>query len=153
MKQNFHVVYPLHAAARHGHIDCLQILCQSGFDINYVTDEGSALHVAALFGKVQAVKLLLEKGNSNSSENLHLIFCLVFFDILGINTDLRDCQGRTVLETLYEHENQKASDLTQVIQSREGWLECRKIIQGFLFFVTRKIYFSSCFLKKYQFIV
>lgn len=55
-------MYPLHAAARHGHIDCLQILCHSGFDLDYVTEEGSALHVAALFGKVEAVKLLLEQG-------------------------------------------------------------------------------------------
>ncbi|EJW86091.1 hypothetical protein WUBG_02998 [Wuchereria bancrofti] len=105
------VVYPLHAAARHGHIDCLQILCHSGFDLDYVTEEGSALHVAALFGKVEAVKLLLEQG---------------------INVDTRDGQGRTVLETLAEHENEKASDLTQVIQSREGWSECRKLIEAYI---------------------
>ncbi|EFO26621.2 AIDA-1b [Loa loa] len=105
------VVYPLHAAARHGHIDCLQILCHSGFDLDYVTEEGSALHVAALFGKVDAVKLLLEQG---------------------INVDTRDGQGRTVLETLAEHENEKASDLTQVIQSREGWSECRKLIEAYI---------------------
>ncbi|MCP9266162.1 Ankyrin repeat and sterile alpha motif domain-containing protein 1B [Dirofilaria immitis] len=103
------VVYPLHAAARHGHIDCLQILCHSGFDLDYVTEEGSALHVAALFGKVEAVKLLLEQG---------------------ISVDTRDGQGRTVLETLAEHENEKASDLTQVIQSREGWSECRKLVEA-----------------------
>uniref|UniRef100_A0A0R3RSV7 ANK_REP_REGION domain-containing protein n=1 Tax=Elaeophora elaphi TaxID=1147741 RepID=A0A0R3RSV7_9BILA len=105
------VVYPLHAAARHGHIDCLQILCHSGFDLDYVTEEGSALHVAALFGKVEAVKLLLEQG---------------------ISVDTRDGQGRTVLETLAEHENEKASDLTQVIQSREGWSECRKLIEAYI---------------------
>ncbi|VDK72993.1 unnamed protein product [Litomosoides sigmodontis] len=105
------VVYPLHAAARHGHIDCLEILCHSGFDLDYVTEEGSALHVAALFGKVEAVKLLLEKG---------------------ISVDTRDGQGRTVLETLAEHENEKASDLTQVIQSREGWSECRKLIEAYI---------------------
>ncbi|KAL3981904.1 Ankyrin repeats (3 copies) family protein [Acanthocheilonema viteae] len=105
------VVYPLHAAARHGHIDCLQILCHSGFDLDYVTEEGSALHVAALFGKVEAVKLLLEQG---------------------ISVDTRDGQGRTVLETLTEHENEKASDLTQVIQSREGWSECRKLIEAYI---------------------
>ncbi|KHN77694.1 Ankyrin repeat and sterile alpha motif domain-containing protein 1B [Toxocara canis] len=103
------VAYPLHAAARHGHIDCLHILCQSGFDLDYVTEEGSALHVAALFGKVEAVKLLLEQG---------------------ISVETRDSQGRTVLETLREHESEKASDLTQVIQSREGWSECRKLIEG-----------------------
>ncbi|VDP11789.1 unnamed protein product [Onchocerca flexuosa] len=105
------VVYPLHAAARHGHIDCLQILCHSGFDLDYVTEEGSALHVAALFGKVEAVKLLLEQG---------------------INVDTRDGQGRTVLETLAEHENEKASDLTQVIQSRDGWSECRKLVEAYI---------------------
>uniref|UniRef100_A0A915Q3B6 SAM domain-containing protein n=1 Tax=Setaria digitata TaxID=48799 RepID=A0A915Q3B6_9BILA len=105
------VVYPLHAAARHGHIDCLQILCHSGFDLDYVTEEGSALHVAALFGKVEAVKLLLEQG---------------------INVDTRDGQGRTVLETLAEHENEKASDLTQVIQSREGWSECRRLVEAYI---------------------
>uniref|UniRef100_A0A915ADP6 Ankyrin repeat and sterile alpha motif domain-containing protein 1B n=1 Tax=Parascaris univalens TaxID=6257 RepID=A0A915ADP6_PARUN len=103
------VAYPLHAAARHGHIDCLQILCQSGFDLDYVTEEGSALHVAALFGKVDAVKLLLKQG---------------------ISVETRDSQGRTVLETLREHECEKASDLTQVIQSREGWSECRKLIEA-----------------------
>ncbi|KAK0397394.1 hypothetical protein QR680_002111 [Steinernema hermaphroditum] len=97
------VVYPLHSAARHGHLDCLQILCQSGFDVNYVTDEGSALHVAALFGQLEAVKLLLS-------------------------------QGRTVLQTLDEHQKQKASDLTQVIQSRDGWSECRSLIEGSLNF-------------------
>ncbi|CAG9540170.1 unnamed protein product [Cercopithifilaria johnstoni] len=105
------VVYPLHAAARHGHIDCLQILCHSGFNLDYVTEEGSALHVAALFGKVEAVKLLLEQG---------------------ISVDIRDGQGRTVLETLAEHESERASDLTQVIQSREGWSECRKLIEAYI---------------------
>uniref|UniRef100_A0A8R1TVC8 Ankyrin repeat and sterile alpha motif domain-containing protein 1B n=1 Tax=Onchocerca volvulus TaxID=6282 RepID=A0A8R1TVC8_ONCVO len=132
------VVYPLHAAARHGHIDCLQILCHSGFDLDYVTEEGSALHVAALFGKVEAVKLLLEQG---------------------INVDTRDGQGRTVLETLAEHENEKASDLTQVIQSREGWSECRKLVeahiqkhkdrQGDKIGVKNSIYLNLPFCSKY----
>ncbi|KAH7696763.1 AIDA-1b, partial [Aphelenchoides avenae] len=106
-----HVVYPLHAAARHGHIECLSILCDAGFDVNFVTDEGSALHVAALFGQLDAVRLLLK---------------------YGVDVSIRDCQGRTVLEKLHEHENQKASDLTQVIQSREGWSTCRECIEEFI---------------------
>jgi hypothetical protein len=57
------VVYPLHSAARNGHIDCLSILIDSGFDVDFVTDQGTPLHVAALFGKVAIVKLLLEKGS------------------------------------------------------------------------------------------
>ena len=106
-----HVVYPLHVAARHGHIECLRVLCESGFDINYVTEEGTALHVAALFGQVEAVKLLLKNN---------------------IDVFVKDSQGKTVLEKLEEHENQKATDITQIIQSREGWSECRKIIEAYL---------------------
>ncbi|EYC32307.1 hypothetical protein Y032_0003g1508 [Ancylostoma ceylanicum] len=71
------VVYPLHAAARHSHIQCLQILRLGGFDIDFVTDEGSALHVAAMFGQVDAVKYLtsedyiqrLESDHFNSSSD------------------------------------------------------------------------------------
>ncbi|TMS36952.1 hypothetical protein L596_003997 [Steinernema carpocapsae] len=103
------VVYPLHSAARHGHIDCMQILCQSGFDVNFVTVEGSALHVAALFGQLEAVKLLLSQG---------------------VDVNICDSQGRTVLETLDEHQKQKASELTQVIQSRDAWSECKSLIEG-----------------------
>lgn len=55
-------------------------------------------------------------------------------EVVGISIDTRDGQGRTVLETLAEHENEKASDLTQVIQSREGWSECRKLIEGSFWF-------------------
>lgn len=58
-----HVVYPLHSAARHGHLECAEVLCHAGFDVNYVTEEGTALHVAALFGRLDVVKLLLDSGN------------------------------------------------------------------------------------------
>ncbi|KIH49866.1 ankyrin repeat protein, partial [Ancylostoma duodenale] len=103
------VVYPLHAAARHSHIQCLQILRLGGFDIDFVTDEGSALHVAAMFGQVDAVKYLTNEG---------------------INPHVRDSKGRTALEVLREHEQHRISDLTHIIQSREGWSECRQIIEG-----------------------
>jgi len=106
-----HIVYPLHVAARHGHIECLRVFCESGFDVNYVTEEGTALHVAALFGQVEAVKLLLK---------------------YGVDHRIKDSQGKTVLEKLEEHETQKATDLTQIIQSREGWSECRRLIEQYI---------------------
>ncbi|WKY16826.1 hypothetical protein Q1695_001441 [Nippostrongylus brasiliensis] len=105
------VVYPLHAAARHSHIQCLQILRLGGFDINFVTDEGSALHVAAMFGQVDAVKYLTDEG---------------------INPHMRDSKGKTALEVLRDHEQHRTSDLTYIIQSREGWSECRRIIDGYI---------------------
>ncbi|VDO27846.1 unnamed protein product [Haemonchus placei] len=111
------VVYPLHAAARHSHIQCLQILRLGGFDIDFVTDEGSALHVAAIFGQVDAVRYLTDEG---------------------INPHMRDSKGRTALEVLREHEQHRTSDLTYIIQSREGWSECRKIIDGTTFLRRRQ---------------
>uniref|UniRef100_A0AC34Q500 Ankyrin repeat and sterile alpha motif domain-containing protein 1B n=1 Tax=Panagrolaimus sp. JU765 TaxID=591449 RepID=A0AC34Q500_9BILA len=105
-----HIVYPLHVAAKHGHIECLRVFCESGFDVNYVTEEGTALHVAALYGQVEAVKLLLRNG---------------------IDIYVKDCQGKTVLEKLEEHETQRTSDLTQIMQNRERWAECRKLIEEY----------------------
>ncbi|KAK6765438.1 hypothetical protein RB195_025380 [Necator americanus] len=105
------VVYPLHVAARHSHIQCLQILRLGGFDIDFVTDEGSALHVAAMFGQVDAVKYLIGEG---------------------INPHVRDSKGRTALELLREQEQHRVSDLTHIIQSREGWKECRQLIEGYI---------------------
>lgn len=56
------IVYPLHLAACYGNIECIDILCDNGFDINFVTIEGSALHIAATFGHLKAVKLLVNRG-------------------------------------------------------------------------------------------
>lgn len=56
------VVYPLHLAARKSHILCMQLLRFAGFDIDFATEEGSALHVAALHGEIDAVRFLLREG-------------------------------------------------------------------------------------------
>ncbi|GMT35216.1 hypothetical protein PFISCL1PPCAC_26513, partial [Pristionchus fissidentatus] len=105
------VVYPMHLAARNSHILCMQLLRYAGFDIDFVTDEGSALHAAALHGQVEAVRFLLREG---------------------INALIRDIKGRTVLEALEEHESDRANDLTQVMSVREEWRECRIIIKEYL---------------------
>jgi hypothetical protein len=56
-------IYPLHAAARNGHTEtCALLVDTAGFDINFVTESGSALHAAALHGRVDVVRLLLKKG-------------------------------------------------------------------------------------------
>ncbi|KAM9704868.1 ankyrin repeat and sterile alpha motif domain-containing protein 1B isoform 4-T4 [Menidia menidia] len=59
------------------------------------TENGSALHEAALFGKMDVVRLLLDSG---------------------IDTNLRDSQGRTALEILKEHSAPKSQQITAVIQ-------------------------------------
>ncbi|GMT07883.1 hypothetical protein PENTCL1PPCAC_30057 [Pristionchus entomophagus] len=106
------IVYPLHLAARKSHILCMQLLRFAGFDIDFATEEGSALHVAALHGEVEAVRFLLREG---------------------IKTDIRDSNGRTVLEALEEHESERSNDLTQVMSVKEKWRECRIIISEFIY--------------------
>ncbi|XP_077399815.1 ankyrin repeat and sterile alpha motif domain-containing protein 1B isoform X5 [Vanacampus margaritifer] len=86
---------PLHLAARNGHRSTAQTLLEAGMDVNCVTENGSALHEAALFGKMDVVRLLLDSG---------------------IDTHLRDSQGRTALDILREHPAVKSQQITALIQ-------------------------------------
>uniref|UniRef100_A0A3P9MT37 Uncharacterized protein n=1 Tax=Poecilia reticulata TaxID=8081 RepID=A0A3P9MT37_POERE len=53
-------VSPLHLAAKNGHIDVIRLLIQAGIDINRQSECGTALHQAALCGKTEVVRLLLD---------------------------------------------------------------------------------------------
>uniref|UniRef100_A0A8C7JNC7 Ankyrin repeat and sterile alpha motif domain containing 1B n=2 Tax=Oncorhynchus kisutch TaxID=8019 RepID=A0A8C7JNC7_ONCKI len=59
------------------------------------TENGSALHEAALYGKMDVVRLLLDSG---------------------IDANITDCQGRTALEILREHPAQKSQQITALMQ-------------------------------------
>ncbi|KAB0351793.1 hypothetical protein FD755_000752, partial [Muntiacus reevesi] len=74
---------PLHLAARNGHKAVVQ------------TEKGSALHEAALFGKVDVVRVLLETG---------------------IDANIKDSLGRTVLDILKEHPSQKSLQIATLLQ-------------------------------------
>uniref|UniRef100_A0A3P9J986 Ankyrin repeat and sterile alpha motif domain containing 1B n=1 Tax=Oryzias latipes TaxID=8090 RepID=A0A3P9J986_ORYLA len=86
---------PLHLAARNGHYSTIQTLLDAAMEVNCVTENGSALHEAALFGKMDVVRLLLDSG---------------------IDTSLTDCRGRTALEILREHPAPKSQQITALIQ-------------------------------------
>ncbi|KAI4802825.1 hypothetical protein KUCAC02_006399 [Chaenocephalus aceratus] len=79
---------PLHLAARNGHHSTVHTLLEAGMDVNCVTENGSALHEAALFGKMDVVRLLLDS----------------------------DCKGRTALEILRDHPASKSQQITALIQ-------------------------------------
>ena len=51
---------PLHLAAKGGHDDIVQLLLQAGVNVNECRAEGTALHLASLYGKINVVKLLIQ---------------------------------------------------------------------------------------------
>ncbi|KAL4224939.1 Ankyrin repeat and sterile alpha motif domain-containing protein 1B [Mactra antiquata] len=99
---------PLHLASRNGHRDIAAVLLDNHFDIQTVTEEGSALHEAALHGKLDVVKLLLERG---------------------INVNIQDEKQQTVLELISAHKSQQKS-FTEIIQAIENYSRGSEIDSG-----------------------
>uniref|UniRef100_A0A8C4U047 Ankyrin repeat and sterile alpha motif domain-containing protein 1B n=1 Tax=Falco tinnunculus TaxID=100819 RepID=A0A8C4U047_FALTI len=108
--------FPIHLAAWRGDVDIVKILIHHGPShsrVNEQTEKGSALHEAALFGKVEVVRILLETG---------------------IDTNIKDSLGRTVLDILKEHPSQQSLQIAALLQeymetgnasiSEERPLEC-----------------------------
>jgi len=87
---------PLHLASRNGHKQVVEELLRVGLDINVRTSRGTALHEAALCGKVEVVRALLEQS---------------------INTNLRDQADRTVLDVMAELQTQRTREITKIILS------------------------------------
>ncbi|XP_029519164.2 krev interaction trapped protein 1-like isoform X3 [Oncorhynchus nerka] len=58
--------FPLHRSACEGDTDLLTKLLESGFSVKQLdSDHWAPIHYACWYGKVEATKLLLEKGNCN----------------------------------------------------------------------------------------
>ena len=71
------------------------ILLKAGFSVNLVTPSGSALHEAALFGKVDVVRELIQDG---------------------VDLNLLDAQERTVMDILSEHPTKVTKEIALIIR-------------------------------------
>ncbi|KAI1722649.1 ankyrin repeats (3 copies) domain-containing protein [Ditylenchus destructor] len=102
------VLFPLHMATKHGHLDCVRVLCESGFDVNFVTTDGSALHIAVMFCQVDVVEFLIR---------------------YGVNLNLTDYTGKTALDKANDLMDENSS--TSITSySKERLIDCRNLIQG-----------------------
>lgn len=74
--------------------DVVDLILAAGFDINARTARGSALHEAAICGKIEVVRTLLESG---------------------INLELRDAEDKTVLEVMNELRTPRTREIIHII--------------------------------------
>ncbi|CAG2106923.1 unnamed protein product, partial [Medioppia subpectinata] len=111
---------PLHLAARNGHKTCVKLLIDAKFDVNYCTDAGSALHEAALFGKVEVVRLLLKAGINVDLEDSHRRTVHDFLD------DLNTSIAKQTKKLIREHSLLISTDLddTSILMSDASSSHC-----------------------------
>ncbi|KAK1344706.1 hypothetical protein QTO34_013404 [Cnephaeus nilssonii] len=124
---------PLHLAAKNGHIDIIsstngerrdncwgglaqgghfhkcfvtvRLLLQAGIDINRQTKSGTALHEAALCGKTEVVRLLLDSG---------------------INAHVRNTYSQTALDIVHQFTTSQASkEIKQLLREASAALQVR----------------------------
>ncbi|NXD49347.1 CSKI1 protein, partial [Corvus moneduloides] len=122
---------PLHLAAKNGHIDIIRwvpwaeaaapvpprapltplslcrLLLQAGIDINRQTKAGTALHEAALCGKTDVVRLLLDSG---------------------INAHVRNTYNQTALDIVNQFTTSQASkEIKQMLRDASAALQVRAV--------------------------
>ncbi|XP_071832043.1 ankyrin repeat and sterile alpha motif domain-containing protein 1B-like isoform X2 [Apostichopus japonicus] len=88
----------LHLAARNGHHLIIRKLLEFGCDINKKLPTGTALHEAALFGKVEVVRALLES-------------------LPQIDVYAKDGKGETAVQKVQGHSSKMARDITALIKA------------------------------------
>ena len=79
--------------------EVVDLILDTGFDINARTARGTALHEAAICGKIDVVRRLLEAG---------------------INLELRDQQDKTVLEIMNELKTSRAREVIHIVLGKHS---------------------------------
>ncbi|OXU25060.1 hypothetical protein TSAR_002247 [Trichomalopsis sarcophagae] len=86
---------PLHLASRNGHRACVEVLLAAGVYVNTRTSAGTAMHEAALCGKMEVVRTLLDRG---------------------VDLAIKDSRHNTVLDLLGQFPAHVTQDITAVIK-------------------------------------
>ncbi|KAK0140883.1 Caskin-1 [Merluccius polli] len=84
-----------------------RVLLKAGIDINRTTKAGTSLHEAALYGKTEVVRLLLDAG---------------------INVNTRNTYNQTALDIVNQFTTSTAStDIKQLLREASGFLQVRAV--------------------------
>ena len=61
----------IHAAARQGYTQLIELLIEDGTDVNFISERGETpLHAAAKNGRMKAVRMLIKNGAEINATNL-----------------------------------------------------------------------------------
>ena len=109
-------------AAKQGHNECIGLLVKHGFDVNRKLpggNGGTALHEAALYGKVDTVRYLLQASASSdphcASVSSRLSVCLQ----CGVNVQQTNAQGLTALDVVNMYTDPRTAHIMkQVLQGQ-----------------------------------
>ncbi|XP_071478047.1 uncharacterized protein [Diadema antillarum] len=91
----------LHLAAKNGHHRIVKLLLEAGCDINKTTKNGTALHEAAVFGKIEVVRVLLEHRQS-------------------IDVEIADSHSETALQKIESHSSKVSQDISKMIMGESA---------------------------------
>ncbi|XP_031644534.1 krev interaction trapped protein 1 isoform X3 [Oncorhynchus kisutch] len=123
--------FPLHRSACEGDTDLLTKLLESGFSVKQLdSDHWAPIHYACWYGKVEATKLLLEKGNCNPNLLNGQLSSLLHFAAGGGHSE--------IVQLLLQHpeidrhieDQQKRSPLQICEENKQNeWEETVKLLQ------------------------
>ncbi|XP_038828209.1 krev interaction trapped protein 1-like isoform X4 [Salvelinus namaycush] len=123
--------FPLHRSACEGDTELLTKLLESGFSVKQLdSDHWAPIHYACWYGKVEATKLLLEKGNCNPNLLNGQLSSLLHFAAGGGHSE--------IVQLLLQHpeidrhieDQQKRSPLQICEENKQNeWEETVKLLQ------------------------
>ena len=105
-------------AAKQGHNECIGLLIKHGFDVNRKLpggNGGTALHEAALHGKVDTVRYLLQVSSIRGGIVSRCLLCYVTCQF-GVDVQKTNAQGLTALDIVNMYTDPRtASIMKQVL--------------------------------------
>lgn len=115
---------PLHSAAVHGHLACMQVLLDAGADVSLATlrSRETPLHVAAKFGHAACVRLLLENGADPHARSTQRHSCIDMAPTGELKAEMREVAAEIRAQRAH-HEQRSAKEQRAVRHEAQSSIE------------------------------